>query len=688
MIGTLALLLALLTTLMAAALCLRDASQAKKAAQATSAGSTARATSATVTARTTPAGSTARLLTFIATVCVVVAALALWYALLQGDYRLRYVYAFSQAELPFFYKIAAFWAGQEGSFLLWVLLSALLALPLVKRLPAAALPAYLVIQASLIIMTIIKNPFLMMEGIPATGAGLNPLLQNPWMVIHPPLLFLGYTGLAVPWSLALGALYTADSKSWVKQALPWTLLGWTALGLGMATGGFWAYEVLGWGGYWAWDPVENSSLIPWLLAGALFHFLLVARRQEQIIKPAFCAAVFTYLTTLYGTFLTRSGALSDFSTHSFADEGIGTALALLVLGTALASLLPLILKWQELPGATSPLRSRPFLVQAGGVLLSALAGVVLLGTSVPLITALFGKPQSLRAGFYNLVSLPLVCGLLAVLVAAYYYGWSEHAKRPRQRTPSLRLNHPATLGHLGFAVLLAGVLISGLGGSTATLSLTPGEVSAALGTELVYLEERALADGYEQVFSLGGREVSAVTKLSPQGYSVHEPAVRRGLTADYYLVPSFLQDYEEISLTEGVPAVLATDLQVTLTAFGMNSDNSGVYADLDITRAEEITSIRTEMRLGADGAESVPVLALERYELNLAALSVGERSILLRVSDSESAAGTLAVELSRKPFINFVWAGMILITLGGCAAIIRRVNHPVATPPKEGNRPL
>ena len=156
---------------------------------------------------------------------------------------------------------------------------------------------------------------------PPDGKGLNELLHNPWMVIHPPILFVGYALLAVPFAFALAGLWRRDYDGWARQALPWTLAGWSFLGLALLLGGYWAYETLGWGGYWGWDPVENSALVPWLTATALLHALLVQRTSGGFRRASFALAILTYLLVFYATFLTRTGVLSSFSVHSFVEEG-------------------------------------------------------------------------------------------------------------------------------------------------------------------------------------------------------------------------------------------------------------------------------------------------------------------------------------------------------------------------------
>ena len=261
---------------------------------------------------------------------VTAASLLLWYLIFENDFTVEYVAAYSSTQLPTIYKISAFWAGQQGSFLLWLLVHAVVGMILTfRRTSAAALGVYFLLQAVLTCLVLTKSPFAENPAQVFEGVGLNPLLQDFWMAIHPPIIFVGYALLAVPFALSLGSLLTeAASRSWLEEARLWTLVAWSFLGAGIFVGGYWAYKVLGWGGYWGWDPVENSSLVPWLLSAVLLHLIDLARKKSSALTQAHVAATFTYALVVYGTFLTRSGILGDFSVHSFAGSSIGAALAL------------------------------------------------------------------------------------------------------------------------------------------------------------------------------------------------------------------------------------------------------------------------------------------------------------------------------------------------------------------------
>lgn len=260
----------------------------------------------------------------------VIASIYLWVMILGDHFEIAYVASYSSKELPLMYKISAFWAGQQGSLLLWLLIHALVSLYLCCRqhMKAAGLLVYALIESLLVILVLAKSPFVASVTAVQDGVGLNPLLQDPWMAVHPPVIFIGYALLAVPFAYAMGALLKdEDQKSWLEPARRWALFAWGFLGAGVFIGGYWAYKVLGWGGYWGWDPVENSSLVPWLLAGAFVHILHVAKRRPAALSVLHLSVIFTFALVIYGTFLTRSGILGDFSVHSFSGTSIGMTLA-------------------------------------------------------------------------------------------------------------------------------------------------------------------------------------------------------------------------------------------------------------------------------------------------------------------------------------------------------------------------
>ncbi|MCY4380983.1 MAG: cytochrome c biogenesis protein CcsA, partial [Proteobacteria bacterium] len=266
----------------------------------------------------------------VAWVSVVSAAGVLWFLLISRDYSLAYIYKNSSSDLPLFYTITAFWSSLEGSHFFWSLILSGVACVSVFTMPKElfTLRPYLEIFLSALmvwmyfLLVSYSDPFAVHLPKPSQGLGMNALLQNPYMAIHPPILFIGYTALVVPYAYSMAALcYGAISQGWLRVMRQWTLVAWVFLTVGIFLGGKWAYVELGWGGYWGWDPVENSSLVPWLLTTALIHGLTLQEKTAKLVPVNLALSILALFFSFFGTFLTRSGIVV--SVHSFAESDIG-----------------------------------------------------------------------------------------------------------------------------------------------------------------------------------------------------------------------------------------------------------------------------------------------------------------------------------------------------------------------------
>ncbi len=354
---------------------------------------------------------------------VVLVALVLGLLLVLRDFRVEYVYQYSGLDLPFHFQFAAFWAGQKGSFLIWLFWGALLGLPLSRscgrKHEPSVMGVYLLTLLGLLLILVRENPFIMLTEAPLDGRGLNPLLQDDWMVIHPPIMFIGFALMAVPFAFALSALWRKDSETWAIRAFPWALCGFLVLGTAILMGGYWAYKTLGWGGFWGWDPVENASLIPFLFSTVLIHGLHLERSRGRYRRANLIIACLAFLSVLYGTFLTRSGILADFSVHSFVDLGISGLLIFLMGFFVFLSVLLLALRLPKIE--TAPNLDPSFLSRGTFLVLSTIvvlisALVVTVGTSSPLLTRLGGDPGQVGPRFYNFIHTPIAI-LIAFLLA-------------------------------------------------------------------------------------------------------------------------------------------------------------------------------------------------------------------------------------------------------------------------------
>ena len=346
-------------------------------------------------------------------VSIVAAAAVLMTLILQHRFDVAYVNSYSSRDLPLHFLISTFWAGQEGSFLLWCFWGALIGLFVwrsAKEQEAPVMIVYLATFLGIVAILCKQSPFrLLPPPAPEDGVGLNPLLQDPWMVIHPPVMFSGFASLSVPFAFAIAALWKKRWDGWVVRAIPWALFTFLTLGTAILMGGYWAYKTLGWGGYWGWDPVENTSLVPWLCTAALVHGMFLQRAKQRHRRVNLILACLAFATILYGTFLTRSGVLADFSVHSFIDLGITGWLVAILLAFILLSVVMIAYRWRAIPsleGDEPPLLSRSVMFILGIAAFCALAFVILLGTSAPLLTRLSGNPSQVQTAFYNRTATP------------------------------------------------------------------------------------------------------------------------------------------------------------------------------------------------------------------------------------------------------------------------------------------
>ncbi|MBS1903036.1 MAG: cytochrome c biogenesis protein CcsA [Bacteroidetes bacterium] len=380
----------------------------------------------------------ARITTHVAIWAQFVAAGTLLYLIFNYRFDINYIYEHVSRSLSKPLLFACFYASQEGSFMLWALLTAIVAIFLIpyaqrQRVEAPVMAVYLGVFGFLALMLVAKSPFttiyaahpgdVMAGFIPPDGRGLNPSLENLWIVIHPPMLFTGFTLLAVPFAFAVTGLIRKDFQGWVTTSLPWTLGAGMILGFGIMLGGFWAYETLGWGGYWGWDPVENASLLPWLITVAGTHTMLTQKRTGGLVKTNIGMTLLAYALVLYASFLTRSGVLGDASVHSFADPGY-VAFALLLYGMIFfvgGSFALFLWRWRAMNvrGKDYKVLSRETALSIGSALLGASTLVVFIGTSAPLIK------KKVDISFYGDLHVPIAILMMLVNGLSLVLKWRQ-----------------------------------------------------------------------------------------------------------------------------------------------------------------------------------------------------------------------------------------------------------------------
>jgi cytochrome c-type biogenesis protein CcmF len=357
------------------------------------------------------------------------------YAFLNNDFSVKYVANHSNSLLPKQYQFAAVWGGHEGSLLLWMLMltgwAAAVALfsqtlPLVMVARVLGVMGLITVGFMLFIL-FTSNPFDRLFPVPADGRDLNPLLQDPGLVIHPPMLYMGYVGMSVAFAFAIAALLSGRlDAAWARWSRPWTVIAWAFLTLGIGLGSWWAYYELGWGGWWFWDPVENASLMPWLVGTALIHSLMVTEKRGSFKAWTVLLAIAAFSLSLLGTFLVRSGVLT--SVHAFATDPTRGVFILIFLAIVVGASLTLF-AWrapQVTLGGSMGVVSRESFMLLNSVLLVVATGAVLLGTLYPLvIDALNMGKLSVGPPYFNLVFAPLMVPLLFILVPGTIARWRE-----------------------------------------------------------------------------------------------------------------------------------------------------------------------------------------------------------------------------------------------------------------------
>lgn len=370
-----------------------------------------------------------------------IASSMLIYAFITNDFRIEYVASYSERSLPIFYKITGLWAGQKGSLLLWGWLLSLFTFIVIIRdekkvnsvfLPYVLLFLNLTLLFFLLLINFVTPPFEMIARFPQDGNGLNPLLQNPGMVFHPPTLYLGFVGFTVPFAFAMAALVMEDLGDWwIKKTRAWTLFSWIFLTLGVVFGGWWAYKELGWGGVWGWDPVENASIMPWFTATAFLHSVIIQERRGMLKIWNLSLILLTFSLVIFGTFITRSGIIS--SVHSFGQSPVGfvfLGFLFLIMAVGIYLIWTRYEKLKEKNPRIESFLSRESSFLYNNIIFLGICFAVFWGTIFPLISeAVKGVKISVGPPFFNTIISPLFLLLLILMAICPLLGWRKTSSK-------------------------------------------------------------------------------------------------------------------------------------------------------------------------------------------------------------------------------------------------------------------
>lgn len=408
-----------------------------------------------------------RIAFYVHALAVVGIVITLFVIIANHYFEYHYAYSYSDRKLSTSYLISTFWNGQEGSFLLWMFWNALLGLVLIhtnKFWQGPVMMIFALVQAflaSMILGVVIpgldarigSSPFILLRDalqdapifsvqpdfIPEDGRGLNPLLQNYWMVIHPPTLFLGFAATLIPFAFCMAGLWLKKYRDWIRPALPWSIFAAAVLGLGILMGGYWAYETLNFGGYWNWDPVENAVYVPWLVLVASIHTMIAYKNSGAALKTSMVLVVAVFILILYSTFLTRSGVLGEASVHSFTDLGLSAQLLLYLLFFLGGAVGLLVGRWRGIPAAEkeASVYSREFWIFIGVAVLCVMGFQVLLPTSIPAINKLAGlfgihlnmAPPVNQISFYTKWQLWFAIGVALLSAVGQFFWWKKIDKQ-------------------------------------------------------------------------------------------------------------------------------------------------------------------------------------------------------------------------------------------------------------------
>jgi cytochrome c-type biogenesis protein CcmF len=598
----------------------------------------------------------ARPSTAVLFVLVAISFACLTIAFVQHDFSVQYVASNSNSALPLEFRIAAVWGGHEGSMLLWLLMqcgwmgavalfSRNLPLPVLARILSVM---SLTLVGFLLFTLLTSNPFDRLVPAALDGRDLNPLLQDPGMIFHPPLLYMGYVGFAVAFSFAVAALIGGNlDAQWARWTRPWTTAAWIFLTLGIALGSWWAYYELGWGGWWFWDPVENASFMPWLVGTALIHSLAVTEKRGAFKAWTVLLAIAAFSLSLLGTFLVRSGVLS--SVHAFAtdpERGLFIlAFLTVVIGASLA-----LYAWRAPTvglGTRFSQVSRESFLLANNVLLVVAAGAVLLGTLYPLVLDALGLGKiSVGPPYFDTVFVPLMAPLVFLMGVGPLARWKE-------------ASIPDLARRLRWAAVVT--LLAALGAGWAE-----GEISwmGSLGLAMAFWIVATLGvDLWERVRPAGGMRSSILHRLRQLPRAMVGMMVAHLGVAAFILGVTIVNTYQverDVTMQVGDTTEIAGYVFTFRGVREVDGPNyTAMRGTIDVTKGERaVVTMSPEKRI-------YRVQTMPMTEAAIYSRVTGDLYVSLGQPDDK---GAWVVRVYYKPFVTWIWGGCVIMALGGLLA--------------------
>lgn len=604
------------------------------------------------------------------------------YLLATGRFEFAYVYRVSDMSMPLYLRITALWGGQSGSLLFWSwILSGAIFIAVSQAwkrerefAPWVIVVGMITLAFFLLIVTFVNNPFsriwATLQGevlqsmvrpanafliYPPDGLGLNPLLQHPGMIIHPPMLYAGFAGSIIPFSFAIASLVTGrNDDTWVRLARQWALAAWVFLTLGLVLGSRWAYDVLGWGGYWGWDPVEVAALMPWLTGTAFFHMLIVQQKRKLFKRWNIILVILTYCLVIFGIFLTRSGVLD--SVHAFAQSNIGPMFFLFISVTFIASLLLLLWRWKSLSseGSIQSFFSRESAFLFNNLLFMLVFLICLAGVLFPIVSeTLTGTKITVGPGWYKQTTGPVFGAILLLMGVAPLTGWGSTTAR---RLGSA-IWKPALVSLIVPIVLLL------------TSGVKPGGILALWLVSLAMVV--TLYDYGRAVFQrMGARKEGFFTALGRTtlrnrhrygGYLVH---IGVALIALGVIGIEFYQTQTQQTLTRGQ--------SITLDGFQISFQDIYRYnASADRQVTQTVLSVSRNGKLLATVSPRSDYYPAYKQSVTVPGVmsNLAEDVYVVLVNWQEATPTSTTFRVYHNPLVNWFWIGAVVMVLGGIVAL-------------------